>query len=55
MHRMNDPFFSDDDKSTIKATFVSSLTQGIRAAAFIAPVVLVLSVGTILVNMFSRK
>lgn len=52
---MNDSFFSDEDKASIKKSFIASLKAGVSAAAFIAPVVFVFAIGSAFTNLFSNS
>ena len=50
-----DPFFSEEDKHAIKASFIGSLKAGISIATFIAPMIIVLGVGTMIGNFFKSE
>ena len=48
------PFFTQEDYASIKGTFISSLKGGIAIAAFVAPTILVLGIGSMVGNFFKK-
>lgn len=49
-----DPFFTENDKAMLKSSFIGSLRAGITVAGFVAPVILVVAVGTMISNFFTE-
>ena len=50
-----DLFFSEKDKQAIKASFIGSLKAGISIATFVAPMIIVFGVGTMIGNFFKSE
>ena len=49
-----DPFFTENDKAMLKSSFIGSLRAGIAVAGFVAPVILVVGIGTMIGNFFKE-
>lgn len=49
-----DPFFTEKDRALLKSSFIGSLRAGTMVAGFVAPVVIVVAVGTLISNFFTE-
>lgn len=47
----NDSFFSPEDRALFKSSFTKALKNGVAVASFIAPIILVYAVGSLICSI----